>query len=147
MEQLWQSGWELPAGVEWVSMSCGSAIDELHIMRAFEAGAEKVLILSCFEGACRSLEGSRWVSRRVKAVHSLLQEIGISPGRLVHQNISPNMGADLRTWIEQQGKDVEELNEQWYSENYWQDRLGSFKAWDKLIKGFNEQVGLIDKYK
>ena len=101
MEQLCQSGWELPTGVEWVSVSCGSAIDKLYMMRAFEAGAENVLILSCFEGACRSLEGNRWVSRRIKAVHSLLQEIGISPERLAHQNISPNMGADLRTWIEQ----------------------------------------------
>jgi len=50
------------------------------------------------------------------------------------------------TWIEQQGKTVEELDEQWYNENYWSDRLGSFQQWDDLIREFNAKVGLIDKY-
>jgi cysteine synthase A len=50
------------------------------------------------------------------------------------------------TWIEQQGKTVEELDQQWYDENYWSDRLGSFQQWDDLIREFNAKVGLIDKY-
>ena len=44
------------------------------------------------------------------------------------------------TWVEQQGKEVEELNAQWYDENYWQERFGVVPAWDKLIDEFNVKV-------
>ncbi len=51
------------------------------------------------------------------------------------------------TWVEQQGKTVEELNAQWYDENYWTDRLQTFEDWDRLITDFNERTGLLKKYK
>jgi len=51
------------------------------------------------------------------------------------------------TWIEQQGKSVEELNAQWYDEDYWEKRFNSYKEWDKLIEEFNEKTGLLKKYK
>lgn len=46
------------------------------------------------------------------------------------------------TWIEQQGKTVEELNAQWYDDNYWHERFSVVHEWDKLIEDFNSQVGL-----
>ncbi len=50
------------------------------------------------------------------------------------------------TWIEQQGKDVEELNAQWYDENYWEERFAVVSHWDNLINDFNKKVGLLEKY-
>lgn len=44
------------------------------------------------------------------------------------------------TWIEQQGKSVDELNVQWYDENYWKGRYQTVELWDKLIDEFNEKV-------
>lgn len=44
------------------------------------------------------------------------------------------------TWVEQQGKDVEELNEQWYSETYWEERFNTADEWDVLIEDFNRKV-------
>ncbi len=41
------------------------------------------------------------------------------------------------TWVEQQGKNVEELNAQWYDENYWPERFNIVHEWDKLINDFN----------
>ncbi|MDY6985691.1 MAG: pyridoxal-phosphate dependent enzyme [Candidatus Thermoplasmatota archaeon] len=46
------------------------------------------------------------------------------------------------TWIEQQGKSIEELNEQWYSRDYWKKKL-NYKKLDRRIKEFNRMVGLI----
>ncbi len=51
------------------------------------------------------------------------------------------------TWVEQQGKTVEELDAQWYDENYWKTRLNSYREWDKLIEEFNEKTGLIKQYR
>ncbi len=48
------------------------------------------------------------------------------------------------TWIEQQGKSVEELNRQWYDhDNYWNSTFDQVEAIDKLITEFNERVGLV----
>jgi len=44
------------------------------------------------------------------------------------------------TWIEQQGKSVDELNAQWYDENYWRERYKTVELWDKMIDEFNERV-------
>ncbi len=49
------------------------------------------------------------------------------------------------TWVEQQGKDVEELNAQWYDKNYWEERFNIAPVWDEFIKAFNEKVGLKKK--
>jgi cysteine synthase len=46
------------------------------------------------------------------------------------------------TWVEQQGKSVDELNAQWYDENYWNERFAIAPVWDKLIEDFNQKVGL-----
>ena len=51
------------------------------------------------------------------------------------------------TWIEQQGKTVDELNAQWYDDEYWTKRFHAFEKWDELIKEFNERTGLLKKYK
>ncbi len=50
------------------------------------------------------------------------------------------------TWIEQQGKTIEELDAQWYDDNYWTDRLNSYKEWDEKIREFNEHTGLLKRY-
>jgi hypothetical protein len=47
------------------------------------------------------------------------------------------------TWVEQQGKTVEELNAQWYDEDYWIERFNVTPIWDKLIEEFNSKVGIL----
>lgn len=45
------------------------------------------------------------------------------------------------TWVEQQGKDVEELNAQWYEwRTYWPKRFGLAPEYDKLIEDFNRLI-------
>ena len=48
------------------------------------------------------------------------------------------------TWIEQQGKDIQELNDQWYDhENYWGNTFKQVEKIDELITEFNDHVGII----
>ncbi|MHC2994125.1 MAG: pyridoxal-phosphate dependent enzyme [Candidatus Atribacteria bacterium] len=48
------------------------------------------------------------------------------------------------TWVEQQGKEVEELEDQWYDyENYWGNIHRQVSKIDELIKKFNERTGLL----
>ncbi len=45
------------------------------------------------------------------------------------------------TWVEQQGRTVEELNSQW-SERYWRDIRAQARDVDELIAAFNRDVGI-----
>ncbi len=48
------------------------------------------------------------------------------------------------TWIEQQGKELKELNEQWYSyPDYWDEIHKQVDKIDELIMEFNERTGLL----
>ena len=47
------------------------------------------------------------------------------------------------TWVEQQGKDVSELNAQWYDKHYWTDMHAQVTEIDDLINEFNEATGLL----
>ena len=50
------------------------------------------------------------------------------------------------TWVEQLGKDVWELNEQWYDDDYWTSRYARVMEWDENIIEFNDRTGTLKKY-
>lgn len=47
------------------------------------------------------------------------------------------------TWVEQQGKDVEELNQLWHDREIWDTMFRQTDRWDELINEFNERTGLL----
>ncbi len=47
------------------------------------------------------------------------------------------------TWVEQQGKTYEEIQAQWYDDNYWTDIHGHLDEMDALIDEFNQKTGLL----
>ncbi|MHA1910625.1 MAG: pyridoxal-5-phosphate-dependent protein subunit beta, partial [Candidatus Kariarchaeaceae archaeon] len=44
------------------------------------------------------------------------------------------------TWIEQQERELDELNRQWYDDSYWAEIQSMVEPIDELIKKFNERV-------
>lgn len=49
------------------------------------------------------------------------------------------------TWVEQQGKDVKDLNQLWYDREIWNNLFMQVTRWDELINEFNERTGLLKK--
>lgn len=49
------------------------------------------------------------------------------------------------TWVEQQGKETEELNQQWDNPNYWSSIEDKVDEIDQLIDEFNARTGLLAK--
>jgi hypothetical protein len=47
------------------------------------------------------------------------------------------------TWVEQQGRTYEEIQQQWYQPNYWTDVQGQADEIDELIVAFNKDAGLM----
>ncbi len=48
------------------------------------------------------------------------------------------------TWVEQQGKTYEEIQEQWYNDSYWTSIIDKADEIDALIDDFNKQTGLLE---
>jgi hypothetical protein len=44
------------------------------------------------------------------------------------------------TWVEQQGRTTEDLNELW-DPDFWESTYEQVESWDRLIEEFNERVG------
>ena len=57
-------------------------------MKAFEAGADGVLVAGCEEGGCHFKEGNYLAKRRVNMTKQLLQEAGLEPERIRMVNVS-----------------------------------------------------------
>ena len=46
------------------------------------------------------------------------------------------------TWIEQQEKELEDLNQLWYDREIWEKIFAQPERWDELINEFNEMTDL-----
>jgi len=81
-----------PTNVRIIRLPCTGKIDVLHILRAFEDGADGVFVAGCLEGNCHFLKGNLWARKRVEYAKQLLKEAGIEGERLKMYNMSSSMG-------------------------------------------------------
>jgi len=77
------------ADIKSVKMPCSSIIREVFLLRAFEAGADAVIVLACPEGQCHYVEGNIRAAKRVARMKKLVDEIGLDGRRLNLFNITP----------------------------------------------------------
>lgn len=49
------------------------------------------------------------------------------------------------TWVEQQGKETEDLSQLWYDRELWDRMFLQTERWDELINDFNRRTGLSDQ--
>ncbi len=47
------------------------------------------------------------------------------------------------TWVEQQGKEIEDLNALWSDRTLWNKQFHQIQRWDELIEEFNDRTGLL----
>ncbi len=73
---------ELGNRIKFFPLPCGGRIDSLHLLRAFESGADKVYLITCPKDTCRYLEGNSRAEKRLAYAQKLIEEIGLEPERL-----------------------------------------------------------------
>ncbi|GAB4257668.1 MAG: hypothetical protein Kow0092_04760 [Deferrisomatales bacterium] len=74
---------QLAAAVDrWVPVACSGKVDAVHILRAFQKGADGVLILGCPEGECHFQDGSYQTKKKTFLLQQVLAAHGIEPERL-----------------------------------------------------------------
>jgi len=81
-----------PSNVKIIRVPCSGKVDALHIVKAFEKGADGVYVAGCLDGDCHFKNGNTQARRRVEYVKKYLDEIGIGGERLEMVNMSAGMG-------------------------------------------------------
>jgi len=83
-----RSGKHLDASVRLVQLPCTGRVDGLHLLRAFEDGADAVFVLGCLEKNCYYDTGSIEGRKRVDYVKRMLVEAGVECERLEMFNVA-----------------------------------------------------------
>lgn len=99
----------LPSGdfeVKSVKMPCSGATREVFLLRAFEAGADAVVVLVCPEGQCHYLEGNIRAAKRVARMKKLVDEIGLDGRRLNIYYVTPGDKSAVERIINQTVSDL-----------------------------------------
>lgn len=67
-----------------LKMACSSMIKDIYLLKAFECGADGVMVVGCPAGKCKRVDGNVRAAKRVARVQQLLDEIGLGGKRLVY---------------------------------------------------------------
>lgn len=73
---------QYPPTVRIVKYPCTGRVSIIHILKAFEAGADAVFVGGCEIGSCHFVEGNLRATERVAYAKKLLAETGLGGNRL-----------------------------------------------------------------
>jgi F420-non-reducing hydrogenase iron-sulfur subunit len=81
-----------PDSIRIIQVPCSGRVDVIHLMEAFQKGADGVYVVGCLEGECHYYTGNLRAKKRVQYAKKLLDEIGVGGERLEMYNIAASDG-------------------------------------------------------
>jgi len=79
---------QYPSTIKIICLPCTGRVDVIHILKAFEKGADGVYVAGCMEGACQFNSGNLRARKRVEKVQEILEKIGVGGERVQMYNLS-----------------------------------------------------------
>jgi F420-non-reducing hydrogenase iron-sulfur subunit len=100
---------QYPANIRVVRVMCSGRMNPLFVVKAFEAGADGVLISGCHPGDCHYTTGNYYTRRRFVAMRRLLDFFGIASERLKVTWVSGSEGARFAQIAREFTRELREL--------------------------------------
>ena len=100
---------QYPSNVRIIRTPCTGRLEVEYFLRAFENGADGVLVAGCEEGSCHFKEGNLIAKRRVAYARRLLAESGLEDERLKMVNVSAAGARPLIEHIKEMAETVNKL--------------------------------------
>jgi len=98
-----------PGTIRIVRLPCTGKVDIIHILRAFEKGADGVYVVGCLEGECRFENGNLQARKRVAQAKKILETIGIGGERVRMYNLSSSDGPRFAEYAVEMTEKIKEL--------------------------------------
>jgi len=83
---------QMADNVRIIRLPCTGRIDPLFIIKAFERGADGVIVSGCHPADCHYTAGNYHARRRFAVLKELLELLGVEPGRLTFSWVSASEG-------------------------------------------------------
>lgn len=81
-----------PPNVRIVRTPCTGRIDPLHVLKAFQEGADGVIVAGCLkDGGCHYVDGNMKAEKRINALKKSLESVGLGRSRLEMYFMSAGM--------------------------------------------------------
>ena len=93
----------------WIPVICSGKIDTTHILDAFKAGADGVLVLGCNSGDCHFQDGNSETRKRIYLLKKLLEDYGIEKDRLRIELSSDPEGKKIPQLVKEMGDSIGKL--------------------------------------
>ncbi len=100
---------QYPSNVRIIRTPCTGRLEVEYYLRAFENGADGVLVAGCEEGSCHFKEGNLIAKRRVNYARKLLAESGLEADRLKMVNVSAAMARLFTEHVREMAETVQRL--------------------------------------
>jgi F420-non-reducing hydrogenase iron-sulfur subunit len=101
-----------PQNVRTVRVMCSSRINPSFIIRAFQLGADGVLVGGCHPGDCHYGTGNLYARRKLAVTKKILEFAGMEPKRFRVEWISASEGKKYAEVVEEFTGDVKALGPQ-----------------------------------
>ena len=101
-----------PQNVRTVRVMCSSRINPSFVIRAFQLGADGVLVGGCHPGDCHYGTGNLYARRKLAITKKLLEFAGMEPGRFRVEWISASEGYKYAEVVESFTNDLKALGPQ-----------------------------------
>ena len=98
-----------PGTIRIIRVPCTGKVDIIHILRAFEKGADGVYVVGCLEGECRFNNGNLRARKRVEQAQQILEAIGIGGQRAQMYNLSSGEGPRFAEYAREMTDKIREL--------------------------------------
>ncbi len=90
-----------PENIRIIRVPCSSRVDTSLVLRAFQNGADGVMIAGCHPGDCHYDTGNYHTRKRMVLLKSLLEFIGLPSERLLVKWISGNEAERFKSTVEE----------------------------------------------
>ncbi len=87
------SRFQYPPNARIVRVMCSGRVEPQFILRAFELGADGVLVAGCHIGDCHYVSGNEKAQKKIEATKDLINQLGIGSTRLRLEWISASEGS------------------------------------------------------
>lgn len=98
-----------PANVHFIRVMCSGRVDPQFVLKAYEEGADGVIILACHPGDCHYKEGNLKAVGRYNMLVRLLKQFGIEEERCRFDYVSASEGGKFVSVITDMVGTVKEL--------------------------------------
>lgn len=103
------AGIQYPAAVKVIKLPCTGKMDTLYILKAFEQGADAVMVVACTKGTCHHLEGNLRAEKRVSRAKEILEAIGLGRDRVDIFFVTGSQGSAFVGAVEEMTARVQKL--------------------------------------